>query len=154
MSSEIELYRERLRDLRAKVLKNLEGLDADALNWTPLAHATNSLFVLATHVNGSEHGWIFETLHQGSKTRNRAAEFEARGEAMTALRAQFDATARETEKILEDLSIKDLEETRQGLGVRHGSRVMTVREIILHVIEHYSEHIGAMELTRQLWENR
>jgi uncharacterized damage-inducible protein DinB len=116
----------------------------------PLPQGTNSLYVLATHAIGSEHGWIAEILGQAPPTRNRAAEFLARGENATALRAQFERTAKESEGILDQLSAQDLATTR----THEGYGTQTLRWIILHVIEHYAEHLGQMRLTRQLWENR
>jgi uncharacterized damage-inducible protein DinB len=147
---EIQCYLDTLRELRANVLKTLEGVDAAGLNWTPTEDRTNSLFILGAHSIGSEHGWIFETLHQGPKTRNRPAEFLEKGEDVTALRQQYERTAQETEEILSALPEASLATTR-NTG-RHGS--VTARWIIVHVIKHYSEHIGQMYLTRQLYEVR
>jgi uncharacterized damage-inducible protein DinB len=145
---EIQCYVETLRDLRANVLNTLDGVDAAGLNWTPTNDRTNSLFVLGTHCIGSEHGWIFETLHQGPKTRNRPAEFLAKGEDVRALGQQYEQTAKETEEILSALPEVSLATMRNT--ERHGS--VTARWIIVHVIKHYSEHLGQMYLTRQLWE--
>ena len=154
MLPEVEEYRNELRHLRAEILEVFEGLDAEALNWKPLAQDTNSLYVLATHCIGSEHGWIAETLAQYPKTRNRDAEFVATAADLESLREKFAQTAQNTEKILDELSQENLQAGRPGYGVRHGSRIMTGREIILHVIEHLSEHLGQMRLMRQLWESR
>jgi uncharacterized damage-inducible protein DinB len=149
MLPETQAYVDTLRELRGKVLKTLEGLNAAALNWTPTNDATNSLFVLGTHCIGSEHGWIFETFHQGPKTRNRPGEFLAKGEDLSALRAEYERTARESEVILQPLTEAGLEATRDTPN--HGA--VTGRWIMLHVIRHYSEHLGQMYLTRQLWES-
>lgn len=150
MLPEIELHLETLRELRGNVLKTLEGVDASGLNWTPTKHETNSLFVLGSHLAGSEHGWIFETLHQGPKTRNRAAEYLAKGDTADMLRQDFERNESETKQVLSSLTESDLGTTRQTGN--YGT--VTLRWIILHVIRHYSEHIGQMYLTRQLLESR
>lgn len=150
MLPEIQTYLEHLRDLRAQVLRTLDGLDTDALNWQPLPGETNSLFVLATHCIGAEHGWFIEVLAKEPRTRDRATEFRARAGDPAALRTRFEQTARDSERILATLTAADLEAIR-----RHDYfGTITVCWIILHVIEHYSEHLGQMQLTRQLWENR
>jgi uncharacterized damage-inducible protein DinB len=149
MLPEIAEAIEHLRELRAKVLKTLEGLDADALNWAPTNVATNSLYVLATHCSGSEHGWIFEILGRGEPTRNRSAEFLAQGIDLEGLREQSARVAQETETLLATRTRDDLMTTRY----REGFGDVSERWIILHVIEHYSEHLGQMFLTRQLWED-
>ncbi len=150
MSSEIETYLERLNGLRGKVWQSLDGLDAAALDWKPLAKDTNSLLILAVHSLGAEHGWIAELIGGEPKTRVRPHEFQARGDDKTELRTRMDTTARETERILSKLTETDLARTLQ----HEAYGTVTVRWGILHVIEHYSEHLGQMELTRQLWDKQ
>jgi uncharacterized damage-inducible protein DinB len=150
MLPEISEAIEHLRVLREKVLRTLDGLDADAWNWTPTPNATNSLYVLATHCIGSEHGWIYETLGRGEKTRNRPAEFLARANDLNALREQYARVALETETLLVARTPDDLLTTRE----REDFGAVSERWIMLHVLEHYSEHLGQMYLTRQLWEGR
>lgn len=99
---------------------------------------------------GAERGWFAEIIARQPKTRDRAAEFRAQGEDLTALRERFEQTARESEEILAALTADDLDATRPH--ERFGA--VTVRWIILYVLGHYSEHLGQMLLTRQLWENR
>ncbi len=139
----------RLRALRGKIFETLEGLDADALNWSPTDANTNSLFVLATHCIGSEHGWMFETLGHGAKTRNRSAEFAARASNLDALRAEYARVTQETETLLATRSSDDLSRRRENANFGPISE----RWIILHIIEHYAEHLGQMYLTKQLWED-
>lgn len=150
MLPEIQSYLDTLRELRGNVLKTLEGVDAAGLNWTPTDDRTNSLYILGTHCLGSEHGWIFETLHRGPKTRNRDSEFRARGDDVGMLREGFGQIERETQGILGVLTEADLLATSET--ARDGT--VTARWIIMHVIRHYSEHIGQMYLTRQLLEKR
>ncbi len=150
MVPEVASYLEFLNKKRAEVWKNLDGVSAEGLNWTPLPQDTNSLLVLATHALGAEHGWIAETVGREPQTRVRSQEFLARGDNVNALRERYEATARETERILAGLSEQDLASTR----VDRGGETVTVRWAIEHVIEHYAEHIGQMKLTRQLWEQR
>ncbi|HZQ10696.1 MAG TPA: DinB family protein [Anaerolineae bacterium] len=149
MNPEIAEYLKALRELREKVLKTLDGVDAEGLNWKPTGDETNSLYVIATHAIGSEHGWIFEILGGGEKTRNRPAEFQARGNDSIGLRDQYARVAKESESILANLTADDLLITRN----RPDRGDVSERWIILHVIRHYSEHLGQMYLTRQLWED-
>lgn len=149
MLPEVQFYVERLREARAKVLKALDGLTADALNWHPLPDETNSLYALAVHSLGAERHWVHEVVGLRKVERDRAAEFRARGEEVAALQAPYDAAARESEEILARLVELDMAALRGEPPDAHA-----VRWCILHVIEHYSEHLGQMHLTRQLWENR
>ena len=149
MLPELQESTEHLRVLRAKIFETLDGLDAEALNWSPTRENTNSLYVLAAHCIGSEHGWMFEILGRGEKTRNRPAEFLARGNDLSALRAEYERVTQETEMLLATRTAEDLLTMRARTNLGEVSE----RWIVLHVIEHYSEHLGQMYLTRQLWEN-
>lgn len=149
MSPEAQTYLERLREARAEILKTLDGLPADALNWHPLPDETNSVFALATHLLGAERRWLHHEVGQRKIERDRAAEFRARGEDLAPLRAAYDAVARESDEILARLDESEMAAQRGEAPDAHA-----VRWCILHVIEHYSEHLGQMRLTRQLWENR
>lgn len=148
MLPEISEYLASLDRQRAKILETLATAPADAWNWAPTGDETNSLYVLAKHCIGSEHGWIFEILGRGEKTRQRETEFLARAESLDDLRAEFQRVANESHEILNGLTNDDLATTRYRES--HGE--VTVRWIILHVIEHFSEHLGQMYLTKQLWE--
>lgn len=150
MIPEVQTHSERLRELRGQVLHTLEGLGADALNWKPLPADTNSVFVLVTHLLGAERHWLHEVVGQRKIERDRDAEFCARGEDTAALRAAYDVTARASEEILTRLAASDMDALRDA--GHYGSR--TVRWSILHMIEHYCEHLAQMRLTRQLWESQ
>lgn len=145
----IELYEKVLRRAREDVLKILDGLDADALNWQPLSDETNSIYALAVHALGAERYRIHIQIGGRKNDRDRAAEFRATGDNVSALMTQYNAVAKESEEILDRL-------TEAEMDARHGDgeEKFTCRWCILHVIRHYGEHAGQMALTRQLWENR
>jgi uncharacterized damage-inducible protein DinB len=148
MLAEVMTYVERLNALRRKVVASVEGVDVAALDWKPLAGDTNSLIVLAVHSLGAEHGWIGEIIGGEPKTRMRPREFEAQSDQVSELRERSAAMARESERVLAELTERDL--SRMLEHETYG--MVSVRWAILHVIEHYAEHLGQMELTRQLWE--
>ncbi|MBI3537191.1 MAG: DUF664 domain-containing protein [Chloroflexi bacterium] len=148
MLPEVETYVARLRDLRQKTLAALEGMNQSALNWKPLRQDTNSPFVLATHLIGSERHWIQRVVGQRTITRDRDAEFRARGDSLDALRAEYGETARVSEEILARLTDAELNASR----VTPNYGTVSARWSVLHMIEHYSEHVGQIQLTRQMWE--
>ena len=149
MGPAIELYERLLRQRRADVLKILDGLEAEALNWHPLSDATNSIFALAVHLLGAERHWIHERTGGRKIERDRAAEFRAKGDDVAMLRAQYETVARTSEEILGRLVEAELDVARED-----GKGKFTFRFCILHILDHYAEHVGQMALTRQLWENR
>jgi hypothetical protein len=149
MLPEVETYVERLRDYRARMVKTLDGLDEQALDWRPLPADVNSLGVLAVHSLGAERRWLHQVVGGLAIERDRAAEFRVRVRDIPALAAQYAAAAAESERILSGLGPEDMDALRGDSPDAH-----TTRWAILHVLEHYSEHLAQMTLTRQLWENR
>ncbi len=149
MIPEIQTYIERLRDRRAEILKAMEGLDEAALDWTPLPGAANSLAVIAVHSLGAERNWIHGVVGQIKIERDRDAEFRARAQEAATLKAMYAAGALTSEQVLGGLTEQDLDAVRQV-----GPQTHTVRWSILHILEHYSEHLAQMWLTRQLYESR
>jgi len=113
-----------------------------------LPEEANSLYVLAVHSLGAERRWIHGVVGQRKIERDREAEFRARGDDLPALRALYDAVTRDSEEVLARLVASDLD------AVRPEPQPHPVRWCILHIVEHYNEHLGQMRLTRQLWENR
>lgn len=151
-TSETSTYIALLRDLRAEIVKSCEGLSAEALNWRPLDQPTsdiNSLYIMASHLIGSEAWWIHQIIGGMDVKRNRDAEFVASGGDFAPLKERLAAVAAQSERVISQLSDADLDGERDStLGRR------SVRWCILHVIEHTARHAGHIELTRQLWEKQ
>ncbi len=150
MLPEVQSYIERLGDRRAEILKAIDGLDEAALDWTPLPGEANSLAVLAVHSLGAERNWLHGIVGQKKIERDREAEFRARAEDLSTLKAMYAAAALTTEQILASLTEQELDSPRWT----QQNRPVKVRWAILHVLEHYSEHLAQIWLTRQLYENR
>jgi uncharacterized damage-inducible protein DinB len=153
METELAAYIEHLEQLHENIRDVLLGLSAEGLNWTPLAEDTHSLFQLAQHSAWNELWWI------GTKLADRPfpypwegnEDLEGLGEDAADLLFWLDEAAATTNHVLGTLEPMALEEQRT-ISSDKGEEQRSVRWIILHVIEHYAEHIGQMCLLRQLWE--
>jgi uncharacterized damage-inducible protein DinB len=150
MVPEVLAYLTDLEELRDQVKSLLEGLPQEALDWRPVEGegelATNSLTAMVVHLAGSETFWMKEIIGGKKIVRDREAEFVTKGLSLSELRAKIEAGAKVTAEILSALTEKQLEELRKWRD-----RSVSVRWCILHVIEHYAQHLGHMQLTRQLW---
>jgi hypothetical protein len=102
--------------------------------------------VLAVHVAGAEHFWIAESIGNFPSTRNRDSEFAFIATSTDEPLARLAKVAEETRGVLARLTPADLD----GSFMKDDHAV-PVRWSILHVIHHYSLHIGHMQLTFQLW---
>ena len=155
MSQEIADYIDVLERQRAGLLQAVRGLPSEALDWTPLSKDTSSIAMLAHHAAGVIRLWFVEGLTGRDIGRNRDDEFAARGKDESALTAVINAAY--------DESIAALRSTDPGLlskeapiTLNHLTRgqVRTPRFGISYALNHAGEHIGHMQLTRQLWEAR
>jgi uncharacterized damage-inducible protein DinB len=150
MLPEVQAYLTDFEELREQVKSLLEGLGQEALDWRPIEGvdelATNSLTAMVIHLAGSETYWMKEVIGGKKIVRDRDAEFVTKGLSVPELQAKIEATGKVTAEILSALTEKQLEESRKWRD-----RSVSVRWCILHVIEHYAQHLGHMQLTRQLW---
>ena len=150
MLPEVQAYLTDLGELRDQVKILLEGLHQEALDWRPIEGegelATNSLTAMVVHLVGSETYWMKEIIGGKRIVRDRDAEFVTQGLSVSELQTTIVAAAKMTVEILSPLTEKPLEEVRKWRD-----RSVSVRWCILHVIEHYAQHLGHMQLTRQLW---
>jgi uncharacterized damage-inducible protein DinB len=144
-------YLETLRSLHADMEHTLDGLPPEALDWSP-GPDMNSLSVLATHVAGSERYWIGDVAGGEPSGRDREAEFRAKSLTAKALAARLAKTLAHSQAVLERLTLHDLELQRPSS--MHDNRAFSVGWALAHALEHTAQHLGQMQLTRQLWEQR
>jgi len=150
MIKEIQGYLTTMNELRDQMKSVLEGLPEEALDWRPIEGegelATNSLGVIVTHLAGSGTYLIKEVIGGQPVHRDREAEFATRRVNASTLKARLDGAVKIIEEVLSPLKESQMEEDR-----KYRDRTAKVRWIILHVIEHMAQHLGHMQLTRQLW---
>ena len=120
-------------------------LDEAGLNWRPPASNTNSLYALATHTLGNAEENILQTLCGRRVSREREAEFAARG-ASAAVAERWRALRADLTEAMAALTSADLD--REIAHPRRGA--LTGREALLVVARHAAEHLGQAELTRDL----
>jgi len=150
MLQEIQNYLTELDDLRNQGKELLEGLAQEALDWRPIEGegelATNSLSIIATHLAGSETFWSSELIGGKKIDRDRDLEFKTKGISSSELKGRLDKAGKLTHEMLSSLTEKQLAESRNWRD-----RSINVRWCILHLVTHFAQHIGHMQLTRQLW---
>jgi uncharacterized damage-inducible protein DinB len=139
-----------LQTLHTGIQKELDGLPVQALDWVP-AEGANSLSVLIAHVAGSERYWIGDVIMGENSNRDRAAEFRTSGLASADLTRRLDETLAYARSALERLDLADLE--RECLAPGDGRRV-SASWALLHALEHTALHLGHIQLTRQLWDQK
>lgn len=129
------------RDLRGLV----RDLPAEALNWTP-GPETNSIYVLVTHLLGSEQFWVGAAVGRTIE-RDREAEFRVHGADAAELPRLIDAAEAHLRELLPYLTYGTLCRTFTWRDTPHSGAWC-----LLHAIEHAGQHHGHVALTRQLWQ--
>ena len=153
MDPEAQNYMEILDTLRGRVNAAIEGMDAEELNWAPLNADTNSPCALASHIAGAETMWIHYMAGGLDVSRDRDAEFAATSKSAASLVGLLDKVGATSREVLGKLTSEELGKTRTRPD-RPDAQPILVRNSIVHMIEHMAEHVGHLELTKQMYEKK
>lgn len=147
MSTESAAFADPIIDAIARIIRCLDGMDAEGLNWRPPAPETNSVYVLATHTMGTVEESVCGFLGGQPITRDRDAEFLAAGDDAAPLSARWEAVQQRLRATLASLPSEAME--REIAHPRRGP--MTGRHLLITIAQHAAEHAGHAELTRDLY---
>lgn len=154
MTAEGEVYLRYIGTVRDGIFHELEALPPEALNWPLGVPETNTLYMSAFHAAMSTRSWIIARAGGGTIERDRDAEFKASG-TLERLRAHWDETIALCGEALERLREEDFTAPRHMVFQATGAeREGTVRDCLIHAIEHSNIHLGHIQLVKQLYENR
>lgn len=128
----------------------VEELGDDLANRRPPFRDTNSAYGILTHCLGVMEYWGGATVAERPVRRDRSAEFAARGDVAGLVRRTEQARRR----LREDLVELDAAAPPSGVGRNPSLRRVPYAEskgaVLLHVIEELFQHLGHMELTRDV----
>jgi uncharacterized damage-inducible protein DinB len=153
MHAEIEAYRRQIQSLLERVCACLEGLSEAQLNWRPPMPGANSAYVIATHTLGNARAWVLGIACGRPLERDRPAEFRAAGPDAADLRAQARRLSDDMDAALAALTPAALDQRLlppRSLFGEGELKEVSVREALLHVVEHASIHLGQLQITRDL----
>lgn len=142
---------ERLTALHRDLETAVSDLPPTALDWVP-GPDMNSLNVLVTHTCGAERYWIGDMAGQDSSDRVRATEFESSGLTEKDLTELLHKTLAHNEGVLTRLDVKDLGKVIESEA--HAGRTYSIAWCLLHALEHTAQHVGHVQMLRQLWDQR
>ena len=143
-------YFDSLQKLHDDIKEKFEGLPQAALDWVP-GSDMNSFCVIAVHLAGSERYWIGDVIAREPSDRDRDSEFRAQEVDFAELAERLDVSLVYVRQVLEGMKLEDLGTT--CVSPKDG-REFTTGWVLLHVLEHAAVHLGHIQLTRQLWEQR
>jgi uncharacterized damage-inducible protein DinB len=150
MNALFDNYLNRLTKLHEEIATAIDPLPQEALDWSP-GPEMNSIGVLVVHLAGAERYWIGDVACGDPSGRVREAEFRAHGLDSPALKKILDGGLTYTSGALEKLTLQDLEARRFA---PRDNASFSVAWALLHALEHTAIHLGQIQLTRQLWDQR
>jgi uncharacterized damage-inducible protein DinB len=125
------------------------GLLTEAEVWQRPNPSLNSAGNLVLHLCGNARQWVLHGIGQQPDHRQRQAEFDERGPLPTAqLLAQLDQLLAEMEPVLAQITPEMLPQPRRVQGFDE-----TVLSILVHVVEHFSYHVGQISYLTKLYKN-
>ncbi|MGI8551658.1 MAG: DinB family protein [Dehalococcoidia bacterium] len=136
--------------LTEQLLKTIEGLPPEALDWKPGA-GTNSAAAIVTHALGASRNWLVAIVARRPNPRDREAEFLATGGDLQNVPAHAKSLLAAARDILGPMTTTDLDALCVlPAAMQSEWEGLTARGAILHVLEHLGTHIGHLQLTLQL----
>lgn len=124
----------------------MEGLNVEELNWRPPAPDTNSIHGLTMHTLGNVRMHVFRILLGQPIDRDRDGEFRSVADESTVPIPAWPALRPEVEGALARLP----GETMAASFEHPVFGPLTGREVLMVMMRHTAEHLGQVELTRDL----
>lgn len=135
----------RLREGQERIRSCVRRLSTEQLWRRPNANVV-SVGNLVLHLSGNIGQWVNSTLGARPDGRRRDDEFNETGPiAARALLERLDSTLAYAFDVLGGMDRKDLERTWSVQGFREPGMA-----IVLHVVEHFSYHVGQITLHTKL----
>lgn len=126
-----------LRQMAGRIETCLSGLTEEQI-WARSSENENAIGNLVLHLSGNVRQWIVSGVGGRPDTRQRDAEFAARGgDSGAELVARLKEAVGEAAGVLAEVTSERLSER---IVVQHYD--VTVLEAIYHVVEHFSGHTG------------
>jgi uncharacterized damage-inducible protein DinB len=134
------------------VLVELQDISDEDLNRPITLPETNTLFALATHLVGAGEFWVLVLAGGRSIPRDRSAEFRASG-SLSNLTSRYERWIADVHEVLDTLAPDRMEQridVSQYRSAPSASEEFSVREALLHAVEHSALHLGQIQITRQV----
>jgi len=146
----LDAARELLEGSLAGMRHAVEGAAPDALNRRPAGEDTNPIGVIAVHALHSTRWWLSVATDAPRPHRDRPSEFTATVADAGDLLAQVDAIGAECRSLLDPEAAFEPAAERVSSQPHREPETVTAAWALLHALEHLSEHVAQLQLTRQV----
>ena len=143
-----EVRRRLLDESLPRLRKCLNELSEEEIWKRPNAHS-NSVGNLVLHLCGNVRQWILSGLRKAPDTRQRQQEFDERGPIPRAeLLARLESTLAAVDEALNHIHPDDLLAEHDVQIYRESGL-----SILIHVVEHFSYHVGQVTYVVKAWKD-
>jgi uncharacterized damage-inducible protein DinB len=160
---ELATYREYLANYRLTVEMKCEGLDAEQLARRSVPPSTMSLLGLVRHLAQVENTWFHRVLQgnpdaprlyagDGGRSDDRDGDFNGAVADQAVVDEAFATWKAEVAKA--DAWFDALDEADLGREVPHPDGPVSIRDVLVHMIEEYARHAGHADLLRECVDGR
>jgi uncharacterized damage-inducible protein DinB len=133
-------------DTLDRIMACLDGFDEQRLNWRPPVPGGNSLYGLAVHALANTEGDILGHLRGEPVERDRKQELATVASSVAPLLQRWQEQHQALQAFIASLTPADLEREYELLG----RGMHTGRDTLFMNLRHISEHLGHMEVIRDL----
>lgn len=144
-----------LERIARDTLAQLDGIPDEVLNRPAPIPEANTLYALATHLAGAGEYWAVTLPGKRPINRDRSAEFRATG-TLADLTTRYERWMTDLHAVLDPLPDEALDGISEVPISRHwppADNPPTIRDCLLHAVEHSALHLGHIQLTTQLYRN-
>ncbi|GAA2236690.1 DinB family protein [Promicromonospora sukumoe] len=148
-----------LKHYRLTLEMKCEGLDAEQLARRSVPPSTMSLLGLVRHLAHVEQTWFQRVLREQpelpklfGKSENPDADFDGAVADPAVVEDAWENWRREVRDA--DTWMEGLPEDGLGATVTRGDEQIPVRDVLVHMIEEYSRHVGHADLLRECVDGR
>lgn len=153
MNAERTAYLNQIQRTLDRLCEAIGGLSNEQLNWRPPVTDANSIFVIATHTLGNAEAWVLGIVCGRPIERDRPAEFRSSGPDAGPIIERARELSHRIDSALRGLPDGALDEQRSPSQQHWGAGdavSVSVRDALMHVVEHANSHLGHIEVTRDL----
>jgi uncharacterized damage-inducible protein DinB len=153
----VALFYSMMERARGNLLRRVEGLSKEIIDYTPEPKMIESIGTLLLHIAAVEYGWIFEDIGGQEMEYEkwkygfsvREGKDQIKGKDVDFYLSRLREVRQEVFKFLKTLSDKDLDSI-----VDVDSEKVSIEWILFHLIEHEAMHIGQISFLLRLWKAR
>lgn len=158
LSPRVDLWFSMMEEVRKRLLKKVEGLNDEEIDFTPNEQNIETIGTLLLHIAGVEWGWIFGDIDgkdvEYEKWKHAFAMApdvnipQLRGQRKDFYLNRLSEVREEVYQRLKRFQDEDLDKVVTSEGKKY-----SIEWILFHLVEHEAMHVGQVSVLSRLYRN-